>query len=300
MRIRQPVRVAIVAGVLMMSVTGAPAQSPEPIASSAPEPPPVAVAETLLQSGRELILRVRQVIPCDGLAPGDRLLNGRPALQKGDRILAEVVAPGPAVVLVGGTVENIAPPRHFSKPGRITLRLGQLVTAPDGRTGMAPWIFDLEDRRLSVQRRRYLLLALFAVEGLGVGASIGSQFAANNPAVVGGSAGVGLLSGIGYAGLIRGQEATLEPGDMFRVQVGTLCYQPIPQSPPLKLFPAPIHHGRIGSIIREGPIADSRGHSAALASLHVCLVAGLLAVAFTHRSRRTSRRIAPGLHTRSH
>ena len=215
------------------------AQSPEPIAPSAPEPPPVAVAETLLHSGRVVNLRVRQVIPRDGLAPGERLLNGRPALVKGDRILAEVVAPGPAVALVGGTVEHIAPPRHFSKPGRITLQLGQLVTSPDGRPGMAPWIFDLEDRRLSVQRRRHLLMALFAVEGLGIGASIGSQFASYNPTVVGGSAGVGLLSGIGYASLIRGQEATLEPGDMFRVQVGTLSYRPITQSPQLKLFPAP-------------------------------------------------------------
>jgi hypothetical protein len=135
-------------------------------------------------------------------------------------------------------VAEITPPGRFSKPGRVRLELGQLVTAPDGQAGMAPWAFDLEDRRLSVQRRRHLLLALFAAEGLGVGASVGSQLGSNNPLFVGGGAGVGLLTGIGYASLMRGQEASIEPGDTFRVRVGTLSYCPIPTSPQLELHPA--------------------------------------------------------------
>ena len=233
---------------VVLAVTAARAQSPAPIARLSTEPAPRASEAALLQAGRLVTLRVRQVIPCDGLAPGERLLHGLPALSKGDRILAEVIAHGPSHTLVGGTVSQITPPGHFSKPGRVTLELGQLVTRPDGQSVMAPWAFDLEDRRFGVQRRRRILLALFAAEGMGIGASIGSQVGGNNPAFIGGGAGLGLLSGIGYASLMPGQEATIEPGDMFRVEVGTLSYRPIPSSPPLKLYPAP------------DPSRNKRGH----------------------------------------
>jgi hypothetical protein len=185
-------------------------------------------------------LRIRQVIPLDGLSPGDRVLNGLPALVAGDRVLAEVIAPAsqpPA--LVGGTVARIQPPRHFGKPGKVTLELGQLVLQPTGQTALVPWAFDLEDRRFNVKMRRRILLALFAAEGAGVGASVGSVLAGgNNPYFIGGGAGVGLISGIGYASLMPGHEATLEPGDTFEVEVGTLTYRPFPATPPLPLYPA--------------------------------------------------------------
>ena len=185
-------------------------------------------------------LRIRQVIPRDGLSAGDRVLNGLPVLFAGDRVIAEVVAPGshpPA--LVGGTVARIAPPRRFGKPGRVTLELGQLVTRSNGQSVLVPWAFDLEDRRFNVNMRRKILLALFAAEGAGVGASVGSELSGgNNPLFIGGGAGVGLLSGIGYASLMPGREATLDPGDTFQVTVGTLAYRPIAPSPPLELYPA--------------------------------------------------------------
>jgi hypothetical protein len=224
---------------VVVAASSANAQSPAPIAPISPPPARSAPRAELLQSGRMVTLRVRQVIPRDGLTPGERLLHGLPALVEGDRILAEVMVRAPSLTLVGGTVAHITPPGHFSKPGHVTLELGQLVTDPAGRGGIAPWAFDLEDRRQSEQRRRRLLLALFAAEGLGIGASIGSQVGGNSPTFIGGGAGLGLLSGIGYASLMPGQEATLEPGDTFRVQVGTLSYRPIPASPPLKLYPAP-------------------------------------------------------------
>jgi hypothetical protein len=50
---------------------------------------------------------------------------------------------------------------------------------------------------------------------------------------------VGLLAGIGYASLMPGREASLEPGDTFEIAVGTLSYRPLSPSPPLSLHPAP-------------------------------------------------------------
>ena len=146
----------------------------------------------------------------------------------GDRVVAEDVRPGvhpPA--LIGGTIVHIAPPKRFAKPGRVTLELGQLVQAAPGRSELVPWVFDLEDRRFNVQMRRRLMLALFAAEGAGIGASLGAQAGPSNPAYLGLGAGVGLLTGIGYASLMPGREASLEPGDTFRITVGTLSYRPL-------------------------------------------------------------------------
>ena len=80
-----------------------------------------------------------------------------------------------APALIGGTIVHIAPPKRFAKPGRVTLELGQLVQAGPGRSELVPWVFDLEDRRFNVQMRRRLMLALFAAEGAGIGASLGAR-----------------------------------------------------------------------------------------------------------------------------
>jgi hypothetical protein len=100
-------------------------------------------------------------------------------------------------------------------------------------------VFDLEDRRFNVQMRRRLMLALFAAEGAGIGTSIGAQAGPASPAYLGLGAGVGLLTGIGYASLMPGRVASLEPGDTFKITVGTLSYRPLTPSPPLSLHPAP-------------------------------------------------------------
>jgi hypothetical protein len=216
------------------------AQSEAPIAPAAPEPPLAASQTARLQPGETVTLRVRQVIPRDGLTPGERLLSGRPAVMPGDRVVTEDVRPGvhpPA--LIGGTIVHIAPPRRFAKPGRVTLQLGQLVQTAPGRSELVPWVFDLEDRRFNVQMRRRLMLALFAAEGAGIGASLGAQGGPAHPAYIGLGAGVGLLTGIGYASLMPGRVASLEPGDTFEITVGTLSYRPLAPSPPLPLHPAP-------------------------------------------------------------
>jgi hypothetical protein len=216
------------------------AQSEAPIAPMAPEPPPAMSETARLRPGETVTLRVRQVIPRDGLTPGERLLNGRPAIAPGDRVIAEDVRPGvrPAA-LIGGTIVHIAPPRRFAKPSRITLELGQLVQAGPGGPEPVPWIFDLEDTRFNIQMRRRLMLALFAAEGVGIGASLGAQAGPSNPAYLGLGAGVGLLTGIGYASLMPGRETSLEPGDTFKITVGTLAYRPLTPSTPLSLHPAP-------------------------------------------------------------
>jgi hypothetical protein len=216
------------------------AQSEAPIAPLAPEPPPAASQTARLRPGETVTLRVRQVIPRDGLTAGERLLSGLPAIAAGDRVVAEDVRPGVhPPTLIGGTIVHIAPPGRFAKPSRVTLELGQLVQAGPAGSELVPWVFDLEDRRFNIQMRRRLMLALFAAEGAGIGASLGAQSGPSNPAYLGLGAGVGLLTGIGYASLMPGRETSLEPGDTFKITVGTLSYRPLAPSPPLSLHPAP-------------------------------------------------------------
>jgi hypothetical protein len=216
------------------------AQSDAPIAPLAPEPPPAASASALLRPGQTVTLRVRQVLSCDGLSAGERLLNGRPPIAPGDRVLAEVVKPGvQPPPLIGGTIVHIAPPGRFARPGRVTLELGQLAQVAPGRSELLPWILDLEDRRFNVQMRRRLMLALFAAEGGGIGASLGAQAGPANPLYIAGGGAIGLLTGIGYASLMPGRQASLEPGDTFKIIVGTLSYRPLAPTPPLALHPAP-------------------------------------------------------------
>src|SRR5262245_35901879 len=134
---------------MLLGVAGArpvSAQSEAPIAPLAPEPPPAASETARLRPGETVTLRIRQVIPCDGLTPGERLLSGRPAIRPGDRVVAEVVRPGvhpPA--LIGGTIVHIAPPKRFAKPSRVTLPLGQLLQAAPGRSELGPVVVDVED-----------------------------------------------------------------------------------------------------------------------------------------------------------
>ncbi len=216
------------------------AQSEDPIAPLAPEPPHALSRPARLPAGETVTLRVRQVIPRDGLTAGERLLSGLPAIAPGDRLIAEDVRPGvypPA--LIGGTIAHINPPRRFAKPGRVTIELAQLVQVAPDRSELVPWIFDLEDRRFNVQMRRRLMLALFAAEGAGIGTSLAAQAGPGSPAYLGLGAGVGLLAGVGYASLMPGREPSLEPGDTFRITVGTLSYRPLTPSPPLSLHPAP-------------------------------------------------------------
>ena len=95
---KKPVRPgSTLLGLMLLGVAWArPAsgQSEAKIAPLAPEPPPAASETALLRPGETVTLRVRQVIPCDGLTPGERLLSGRPAIMPGDRVVAEDVRPG--------------------------------------------------------------------------------------------------------------------------------------------------------------------------------------------------------------
>jgi hypothetical protein len=219
--------------------------SPAPLVApplpAAPEPPVVLPAEAVLQPGQKVTLRIRQVLPPDGLSPGERLLNSRPPIAPGDRFLAEIVEPAcnPAA-LVGGTVTKVTPPGCFGRSGYVTLQLSQLVESMDGAARLLPWQLDLADHRTTTRVRRALVTALFGLEGAAIGAVLGSQ----NPnlptygtaeAI---AAGAGMLLGIGYASFQRGVEANLEQGDTFQVVIGTRCYRPLPRDLQTILYPA--------------------------------------------------------------
>jgi hypothetical protein len=211
---------------------------PLPAVPPVPAPPPV---EAVLRPGQAMTLRIRQVLPADGLSPGERLLNSRHPILPGDHFLAEVVAPPctPAA-LVGGTVTQVVAPGCFGRPGYVTLQLSQILQTVDGRVRLVPWQLDLADRRGATQVRRALLTVLFGLEGALIGASIGEQNPnlSAAPVAVAGAAGGGLLLGLGYASLQRGLEARLEPGDTFRIVVGTMRYQPVPRDLQTILYPA--------------------------------------------------------------
>jgi hypothetical protein len=218
-----------------------PAPFVAPPLPAAPEPPVVLPAEAVLQAGQKVTLRIRQVLPPDGLCPGERLLNSHLPIAPGDQFLAEIVEPAchpPA--LVGGTVTKVTPPGCFGRPGYVTLQLNQLVESMDGAARLLPWQLDLADHRTTTRVRRALVTALFGLEGAAIGAVLGSQ----NPnlptygtaeAI---AAGAGMLLGIGYASFQRGVEANLEQGDTFQVVIGTRCYRPLPRDLQTILYPA--------------------------------------------------------------
>lgn len=211
---------------------------PLPAVPSISSPPPT---EAVLRPGEEVTLRIRQVLPADRLSPGERLLNSRHPIQPGDHFLAEVVQPPcnpPA--LVGGTVTKVTPPGWFGRPGYVTLQLSQIVQTVDGQARPLPWQLDLADRSTTTRMRRALITALFGLEGGIIGTSIAVQNP-NNPAYGGAviaGAGGGLLLGLGYASFQRGLEASLEPGDTFRLVVGTMSYHSVPRDLQTILYPA--------------------------------------------------------------
>lgn len=212
----------------------APALAAAPTAP-APPPPPL-----VLRSGEAVTLRILQVVPIDGFSRGERLLNGRNPIVPGDRFLAEVLEPhceGPA--LLGGCVTKVVRPGWFGHPGYVTLQLLQFIPTADGKSEEAPWQMNTQDRRLAERIRRLLLDALITTEWTAVGLSAGAQdLALHNGMWVGGAAAVGSLIGLGFASLQRGTEATLEPGDTFRIVVGTMKYRPVPKDWQTILYPA--------------------------------------------------------------
>jgi hypothetical protein len=216
----------------------APAVAPALTAApTAPVPPP---PPTFLRSGEAVTLRVLQVIPADGLSPGERLLNSRNPILPGDHFLAEVIEPhynGPA--LVGGIVTKVVRPGWFGRPGYVNLQLAQFVRTAEGEGQEAPWQFDTEDHSLATRMRRALLSTLITAEWAVVGASAGAQdLILTNAGWIGAAAGIGGLLGLGFATLQRGVEAALEPGDTFRIVVGTMKYQPVPRDLQTMLYPA--------------------------------------------------------------
>jgi hypothetical protein len=189
----------------------------------------------VLAPDSNLTLRIRQLLPADGLSPGERLLNSRPPLQVGDGFLAEVVGPpGGPPALVVGNVAAITPPGWFGKPGALTLDLGQLVIGPEG----APFHITTTDQRYLSPKKRKLLATLIALQGLGIGASVATQFQPVKSGWVWTGAGIGLVAGVAYATCLPGREASLQPGDTFCVTLGAVTAEQVCPEVPLPLYPA--------------------------------------------------------------
>jgi hypothetical protein len=205
--------------------------------SATEEPAPPAADVPLLRPGQKLVLRVRQVIPCDGLSPGERLLSGRELLVAGDRFLAEVLENScPSGVLVGGTITRVVPPGWFRRAGRVEVRIVQAVQFREGAMPCALRV-DLREQGLGLEACRCLANFYFGFEGGDIGASIGAQLAQGNLGFIMGGAGIGFLVGLGAAAFVHGPEGRLEPGDTFEMVVGSCSYHALPRTMPMTVYP---------------------------------------------------------------
>jgi hypothetical protein len=116
----------------------------------------------------------------------------------------------------------------------------QIVEKPDGTSDFVPWLWSTEDRRHKTLAERAALTALFGLEGAMFGAGMAAQVAPKrSPVWIGGGTAAGVIVGLGYAGIRRGVEASLEQGDMFEIVVGTTSYRPIPRASLTTVYPAP-------------------------------------------------------------
>jgi len=195
-------------------------------------PPPAQLCE-----GAKVELRVRQVIPKDGLSRGERLLNSLPPLQPGDVFTAELVeAPGRGSVILAGCVESVTPPKRFGRPGNVSVKLAWPV-GPDG-SNPGKWGFNIEDQRFTSAQRRRAITSLFLLEGAVLGAAAGTALVDGKSAATLGGIGVGMLLGVAYASFQPGQAASLEPGDTLSVSLGATCAKKLPPELPLTIFPA--------------------------------------------------------------
>lgn len=228
-----------------------------PMAEAIPTMPTEIVATTssgtggvALATGSKALLRIRQVIPTDGLSRGERLLNGLPPLQKGDVFTAELLEPAcRPPLIIAGCVESVTPPRRFGRPGNVSLKFAW----PLDNTGEHPgqWKLQVEDQRFTSAQRRRAITSLLVLEGMILGASVGTTLDRSKTAVTLGGVGVGLLIGVAYASLQPGQAASLEPGDTLSVIVGTTAAKKLPPEAPLTVFPA--HEPEEGKHRRKKP-----------------------------------------------
>jgi hypothetical protein len=200
-------------------------------------PPPLGPADAALTPGSKAVLRVRQVVPVDGLSRGERLLNGRPPLRAGDVFTAELVGPaGRPPLILAGCVASVTPPGRFGRPGQVSVKIAWPLDPAGDRPGR--WGFDVEDQRFTSAQRRRAITTLFLAEGFALGASVGTTLNRGQAAATLGGGGVGLLLGVAYASLQPGQAASLEPGDTLAVVVGTTAAKKLPPDAPLTVFPA--------------------------------------------------------------
>ncbi len=198
-------------------------------------------APTMLRSGEKVTLRIRQVLPADGLSPAERLLNSHDGIQSGDGFVAEVVdSNAPCTTLVCGVVAQVVRPGWFGRPGYVSLQMSQIIETVNGKTHVLPWQIDLADRSTSTKLRRALITSLLGLEGAGIGAALGAQNGGSPtpPVSAASGAGIGLLVGLGYASFQRGQESSLEPGDAFHIVVGSTSFRPMPREVRMVLYPA--------------------------------------------------------------
>ena len=108
-------------------------------------------------------VRIRQVLPCDGLSPA-RAIAQRPSADPAGRpIPRRTDLPGRNPASPGGRDDRDGDtPGKFGRPGRVTLQMTQLVENTDGTTQPVPWLFDTEDRSFSTRAHRHLLTSFMA------------------------------------------------------------------------------------------------------------------------------------------
>lgn len=220
---------------------GALARAQEPLPAPRPAPGPAEIppaGEELLLTGTRLVLRVREVIPHDGIAPAERVLNGQPAIKPCDRFLADIDGARQGAAAIGGKIESISPPGLFGREGKMNLLLSQVVESRGDQ--VRPWRLVAGAEGPAGRHRRLLLNSLLLAEGAGVGSSIASQFtfSSANPGIMAIGGGAGLVIATAIAATRRGVAARLDPGDRFEATVGDTKCKPLPPAGEFTIYPA--------------------------------------------------------------
>lgn len=149
----------------------------------------------------------------------------------------------PEGTIFQGRVENIAPPRHVSRPGHLVLSFDKFTT-PDGRTfAFRAEANNFQPSTIKTKAKGAGIIAAHTAGGAALGALVAyrifgpSQTVAMHGYNIAGGAALGALGGLGYALWKRGPNAVLEPGDEFKMSIDTDLLVPAASQPTVKKAP---------------------------------------------------------------
>lgn len=238
----------------------------------------------LVPRGTPIKLKLASV-PSTGLKLMDRDLEGKlPPAQVGQPITAKVTEDiwigENKVIPVGtifyGKVSEIFPPKRAGRPGHLAISYNYFKT-PDGRK----FAFRAEANNYKPSTKQTKIKATgqalaHAAGGAATGAIIAYQLFGLEQTVamhgynIAGAAAAGALLGTAYYLLHKGQQAVLEPGDDFNMEIDTDMLMPAAVEPK-KAKPHPTHDSGVQIKVKDKKIVKD-GMGGNLLRLEVLII----------------------------